>query len=661
MGGCHSQALSQTPIAAYAQTHSRSQVHEVAVMPLTTTNFPTPDCPAFQRLHEIYRTCPRVRQHFANAAGEEPLALEAFYHQVVIDASHPRLPNATSLPVAVATRWRGDEQWDIAGYIGCRGFADDGELNEVNHLQMFFKDGHKVPLTMPAIQLAARLFAEMHILSTGPNSDAEAQRVPWPNNCEWTIRRHNMEVRRVLEAVLVFWDLRPSRTGTPDQAPPPAPAVGPFPMTLLPYVPLQVPAHQFAVQMQGRAGGYDIANRASFADAAPHLGMFPLERRSLTEDLLTLGTGRGEAVASLLADLASWSSPPARWTSGSVTSLGLDGILPANFVASGGRVLLTGLSMNFRGTQQKTPAERRDILGGDVADMLELIQPLPRDPAEQEALDQMHQARKEKKVMTQQQQQMMMQPPRYGATTPVMMGRGVGGGRGGFMPPPPQYAHAMAPQLMQLPNGQFVQAMPAQSAQQPMMFIMNQPQQQIAQPQPVMLNAPPPGFTYALVSTSPGGAVQPVLVPTQQQPQQQQMSAQPTGGAQFIQLAANGAPQHFVMAQAPVQMHQQHVQLLQQHSPRYASESDPSRSAGSHGFRLNLNAPSFQPGSPHASPFTTGGMNEDPIYVPQKPQRANVPSSNGNGFFFGTQLADPSSDADLGPLLQPFRGAFPGA
>jgi hypothetical protein len=401
MGGCKSKAFSDVPIAAYAQTHSRSQVHEVAVIPLTVANCPSPNCYTFKRLHEIYRTCPRVRQHFANSA-DEPLPIEAFYRQVVIDASHPNLPNGTCLPVAVATRWRGDEKWDVAGYIGCRGFDDEGCHNEVCHLQMFFKDGHKVPLTMPAIQLAARLYAEIFLLSHGgglnhaaypPGHVSSASspattnvQIPWPRSIEWTIRRSNMEVRRVIEAVLVFWSLRPARTGSPDQTAPPAPNLSQYGQPLMPFSPVATgPMPHYATTMHGghahtNFSSSSASSNSAFSDAGTHIVYFPLEQRTLTDDIVTLGTHRADAVASLMADLASWSSSPARWAHGVAPSPGLEEILPDNFQAKNGLVLLTGLSMNFRGTQQKTPAERRIILGDPVADMLEHIQPVVKSP-----------------------------------------------------------------------------------------------------------------------------------------------------------------------------------------------------------------------------------------------------------------------------------------
>lgn len=319
MGACSSRNLRTTPYAAYAQTNSRSQVHEVALMPVTAPNFPSKDCPGFTRLHEIYASCPRVRQHFGST--DEVLERSEFYQQVVIDASSDKVAPGSTIPVVVLSRWRGDAAWDVAGFIGCRGFASGGSTMPVNQMQMFFKDGHKVPLTMPAIQLAMRMYFEMHIECANELGRSDVQ---WPTNAEWTIKRTNMEVRRVLETLLVFWGLRPTRSGS---------------------------SH----------------------------AVFPLELRSETESAVTFGTTERDAIRSVASDIALWGNTQTTWRTGLPNaSPGLGVFMPSNV-----RCLCTTLSMNFRGTQQKTPAERREVLGERVADLLELIQPPPRPEGEE--------------------------------------------------------------------------------------------------------------------------------------------------------------------------------------------------------------------------------------------------------------------------------------
>mmetsp|Transcript_18528 Transcript_18528/g.57471 ORF Transcript_18528/g.57471 Transcript_18528/m.57471 type:complete len:558 (-) Transcript_18528:840-2513(-) len=489
MGACSSKTVRDIPCVAYAQTHSRSQVHEVAVLPLTKANFPSPSVPAFQRLHEIYDTCPRVRQHFA--ASEQALPLDAFYKQVVVEASNPTIPDGCVVPVLVVTRWRGDEGWDVAGYVGCRSYDADGRRTETSALQMFFKDGHKVPLTMPAIQLAARLFVETHALALQDDKAtagqiASATRAPWPRDCEWTIRRHNMEVRRVLEAVLVFWGLRPARTGTPDQPAPCATLFG--------------PAGHHGYGAEPSYSSHQQRAHQAMQDTAPFLASFPLELRSATDELITVGCAQPEAISSLMADLAGWSSTTGTQWHADPAPLAMGSLLPSDFITRGGRMLVTGLSMNFRGTQQKTPAERRDVLGAAVADTLEMIQPAPRDPEEQAAIDRAHQSRREQRR----------------AAKPSGVHGNVGNG-GTYNPmnrPPPSY-----------PGYAPVQQQAFGMQQQPMVILQQQPQHQ---PQQQLLQLPsappPPGFTYAFMQGA-DGALTPVLLPAPQQqphPQPQQ-------------------------------------------------------------------------------------------------------------------------------------------
>jgi hypothetical protein len=409
--------------------------------------------------------------------------------------------------VLVVTRWRGDEAWDVAGYVGCRSYDGDGRRTETSALQMFFKDGHKVPLTMPAIQLAARLFTETYALAQNEENGTAAAggRTPWPRDCEWTIRRTNMEVRRVLEAVLVFWGLRPSRTGTPDQ---PAPTATLFEHRSHHHHQINQP---YPPSMQGGGG-----NKAQ-QDSAPYLSNFPLELRSVTDDLITVGCNQADAIASLMADLAGWSSTSLTVPSwhADPSRLAMGNLLPADFVQSGGRVLVTGLSMNFRGTQQKTPVERRDVLGATVADVLEMVQPIARDPEEQSALDRAHMLRREQRRAPKSQQvapqQLHHQAPR----------------------PPPSYGAAVPPQqgvampMQQLQGGMF---QPVHQQQQgvPMIMVPQQQQQQ-QQQQPQQLQLPstpaPPGFTYVFMQNGSGGYI-PVLMPMQQQQQQQQHQQQ---------------------------------------------------------------------------------------------------------------------------------------
>lgn len=204
MGAVHSTSR----LVVTADTHATrrgSVTRPFALVPLTVGNFSSADCVGFRALFESVIDSPwsmpsnllRSRIEMYNAL----VGKRCFGHA---RRAHRDGPETNYCPVAVATQENGT--W---GYIAIIGFYDgahdeDGnpDASGTSFFLRFCARHHRfVPLTIPALRLAARLLSEL--TGTSPLLPTQPQRT-WPDMVHHVTLRDDKTVVRVLEAVLLF-------------------------------------------------------------------------------------------------------------------------------------------------------------------------------------------------------------------------------------------------------------------------------------------------------------------------------------------------------------------------------------------------------------------------------------------------------------------------